>query len=83
MLQGGDAKPLVRRARERSPEETRGRKAPGVAAGYAEFGWEAENEKLPGGELASLWYPEWDSNPHTLRYRFLRPTRLPFRHPGA
>ena len=29
------------------------------------------------------WCPGWDSNPHTFRYRFLRPTRLPFRHPGA
>lgn len=32
---------------------------------------------------AKKWCPGWDSNPHTFRYRFLRPTRLPFRHPGA
>lgn len=36
-----------------------------------------------GGIPRKKWCPGWDSNPHTFRYRFLRPTRLPFRHPGA
>ncbi len=33
-------------------------------------------------DSVSKWCPGWDSNPHAFRHRFLRPTCLPFHHPG-
>ena len=39
---------------------------------------------MPRASGPSLtWCPRWDSNPHELPQRFLRPPRLPFRHSGA
>ena len=37
----------------------------------------------PSPGLSFTWCPRWDSNPHELPQRFLRPPRLPFRHSGA
>lgn len=40
-------------------------------------------KKAPSLGLSFTWCPRWDSNPHELPQRFLRPPRLPFRHSGA
>ncbi len=40
-------------------------------------------KKAPWPGLSLTWCPRWDSNPHELPQRFLRPPRLPFRHSGA
>lgn len=40
-------------------------------------------KKAPWPGLSFTWCPRWDSNPHELPQRFLRPPRLPFRHSGA
>lgn len=78
------------RARGRGPGAYRGRYgiacegACRVRGSSGRHGLSADIRKAaPWEPLAVSWCPGRDLNPHTFRQRFLRPSCLPFHHPGV